>query len=37
VARHALAACLWIWIAAATAAYLIQFRELLAALIQLYR
>jgi hypothetical protein len=37
VARHALAAFLSLWVAGATAAYLFQFRELLAALIQLYR
>jgi hypothetical protein len=37
VARHALAAFLWLWVAVATAAYLLQFRDLLAALIQLYR
>jgi hypothetical protein len=37
VPQRYLTAALWLWVAAATAAYLVQFRELLAALIQLYR
>jgi hypothetical protein len=32
-----LTAALGLWVAAAAAAYLVQFRELFAALIQLYR
>jgi hypothetical protein len=35
--RQALAAFLWIWVVGATGVYIVQFRELLAALIQMYR
>jgi hypothetical protein len=37
VHRAFLAVLLWLWVAGVTIAYMIQFRELLAAVLKLYR